>query len=966
MAKNSATALYVSVGLILVVLGLLSPTGIVAVPVAAHAQNGRSVSFASTRVAPSPGAANDVWLEFQHDTNNSGRSSNPPVASTLAWNFSLPTVPSGALTPSVGSPVSGYGNVYIPEGNAIFAYNASEGTPVWNRTLTPNAGGGQFVVDETPLLWNGWLIVSQDYQTPQGPNHPACGARNHCSYVYIMDARTGLNLGSFAPDAAGALWSGNLVPSSPIPLGPDQFSGHSGFLLLDDAGYAYTFEWNGTAIIPVGSSVAAVAGYGVNERTTSTPAVAYVPGAGWAAISLDAANNVVDALNLSNASTLPYLTGYPLTVHLGGPTNIHFAGGTESSSVAVVNISTPGGNYPVAFFGDNDGGAGTSHLVAVNLSNVATPLLAVTPLSATGATNDGTLSAPAVVPINSTSVGLIINDLNGSVSRWNYSAPAGGTPSFSLAWEESLGAAQTSAGSPAIAGDTVYVANSTGTVFALNVSTGAPSWHANTTSDIRSSFALAYDRLYVFSDPLFGTGAELSAYGAAAPPVIKLGATRFSPDPVGSGMTTTMTVNVTTGPALGTQTPAVGATVDATFPLGTPLTQSAVSNASGTATFSWKAPPYSPVNYTVRVNLSANLTGAGSTTGSATVGVLAGGSTGSGLSAMSGVLTPVNSSISPGQTVSFTLAVTNATGVAVPGASTTITLSGPGTLTTPPAITGSNGKTTFVVTASANLATSQAILVSADITAPQFAHASAAAVIEVSVSPVISPPGASPLSARITPGTLAVWEGNVSSFSVTVVNATSSKPIAGASVNLTLSSGTGSTVSPATASTNSAGVANFSLTAGSVPGAVLITAVVRATNYTATSAFASLSVIAKPSSSPAPKGNATTTSSSSISPEEILLIGLVVLLVIALALALTRRREPPSAAAEKTSPPSEEKETSTSKETPADDAEKESKGPEESSPPPEPQEGSPSEEPKEPSGSTESAAGESPAPTPEE
>ncbi len=873
-----------------------------------------------------PAVTPDVWTEFQHDTNNSGRSANNPVPSTLAWNVSLPTLPSAALTPYVGSPVVGYGNVYIPEGNAIFAYNASEGTLVWNRTLTPDAGGTGFVVAATPLLWNGWLVVSQDYQTLVGPSHPACGGAPHCSYVYIMDARTGLNLAHFAPDPAGALWSGNLVPSSPIPLGPSQFSGHTGFLLLDDAGYAYTFEWNGTALVPVGSSVTAVANYGRNERTTSTPAIAYIPGGGWAAISLDAANNRLDALNLSNATNLPYLAGYPLNVPLGlgGGITVTFAGGTESSSVSVANLSTAGGAFPVAFFGDNHGAATTSYLVAVNLSNAKAPLDAVTPLSATGAANDGVLSAPALLPMNNTSVGLIVSDLNGSVSRWNYTAPIGGTAKFTLDWEDSLGNPQSSALSPAIAGGTVYYANSTGTVFALNATTGAIAWQANTTADIRSSFALAYDRLYVLSDPtnLAGKGAELSAYGAAPPPVLKIVSTSYAPDPVASGGSTTIKVNVTTGPALGPRTPATGATVNATFPIGTPRTQSALTNANGTATFSWSAPPVSPVEYNISVALEANQTGAVSTSSSMVITVLSGGTSGSGLSAMIGSISPVNSTITPGQWQNLTLTVDNATGVPVNGATAVVTLHGPGTVVAQPGPTV-NGKAVIEVRSNLNLAVSQPILVGANVSAGGYANAYAAAVIEVSVSPVIAPPGASPLAATILPGTLTLWTGNVTKLTVTVENASSKVRIVNASVSLSLTSGTGTSVSPATTTTNATGIATFTLTAGSTPGAVLVTAVVRATAYNATSAFASLSVIARPAT-PSTSQNNTAPSSSSLTAAELLLVGLVILLVIALALALARRRGPSTPPTSKDSVAEEEKPTEGS-EAPKSTAEEEGK-----------------------------------------
>ncbi|MCI4323761.1 MAG: PQQ-binding-like beta-propeller repeat protein [Thermoplasmata archaeon] len=752
--------------------------------------------------APPPALAGDEWQEFQHDISNSGLSGAPAVGSMFTWNATLPQYPDGPDSPFVGSPVVGQGNVYLPVGDTLVAYNADSGRPVWSTALTPTSTPAPAVV-ETPLLWDGLLFVAED----QGFGFPAnCGGAD-CSSLYVLNATNGTIMQDFP---TGTIWNGIAAPGSPVPLEGGDFGGNNGFVIVDHMGYVYTYNWNGSALTAVGNDRAVRQG---GTRTTSTPSIADIPGLGWGAFFLDGRGNQrIDAVQLGNGTALPFLGGgYPAGPGLGGGVTVAWTS-TNTGSVSIANFSSNGGPYPVGFFGDDAGAGAASLLVALNLTNHL-PLANATLMTPAATTVDnGLWSTPALVPINSTAVGLVITDLNGSVSRYNFTFPANGTTDatgwLNLSWTFATG--DSFDGSAAVAGNTTYVGNSAGGLWALNVSTGATAWNTTLSAPIRSNFAVGDRRLFVVSDPVGGgTNGNLTAFGPQG--VNKLSLRPLAvPALVASGGTSMIEVNASWDtPRSEYGGPAAGAVVNFSAALGTFSTASVTAGANGFAFDNWTAPGTSPVGYNVTVRLMGSAPLNVSTLSAVRIGVQPGSTGGGGALPVTLVVSPPSSSLELGSSEILTIRASTTGNAPVAGDGVQLTLDGPGSLnTTAPTATNGSGETTVEFTAPGNLSQPEVTLINATATEGGYANSYASAAVAMSPPP---PGSRIPTRVTISPPSSVLGPAGSESLTITVETSTGA-PVEGADVAFVQDGlGSLSTVSPLP--TNGAGQTMVTFTA---------------------------------------------------------------------------------------------------------------------------------------------------------
>ncbi len=861
---------------------------------------------------PSYGA--DTWTEYQHDSSNTGLSADTPVASNLNWNSTLPNfqdplTANGAAAPAfISSPVVGQGNVYFAAGDDIIAYNATSGAVVWNTTLDRGVTGVPVVV--TPALWRGMLFLVQEQD---GGTFPPCagGAAAGCSSIYALNATNGTIMQSI--QQTNGQWGGGASANSPVPIYGADFGGNAGILITDIYGYQYAYTWSGTALTFYGSNAGARAG---GTRTTSTPSIALLPGIGpggssvWSTFYLDSAGGGGHQTVRGYQYTLATETntpGYPSANGIGPGQTMTWAT-TNSGSIAVTNVSAGGTtSWPYGFFGDDAGPGAASHLIAMNLTAHNYPSFAL--LQTTNpATDCGLLSTPAVVSNWGTGAGLLVTDMNGTVSRWNFTTSArGGT--LTQMWNHTLGG--TPVGSPAVAGDVAYVADSAGNLYAISVNTGNVEWTTTLSAPVRSDGALAYSRLFEVSDPIGGgTTGNVTAFGPTPGPAVNhlTLTTTANPATITAGGAPSMLVAHTTWVASrgGATGPAVGAWVNFTVApnVGTFDTVAAIANANGYAYANWTAPSYSPVWYNVTVTTTAQAPRNLSATPTATqVTVKAGGTTGGGgLLPLAVAITPATSSIASGaiQPLSIYVAKPSAAGPAT-GAAVALTVSGLGSVSPTTASVGANGYAYANFTAPGGNTVSTASLVTASATLTGFLGGSASAAVTTQAPPTQAGPGNYTMSLTVSPLSSAVWPGNVTQLVVTVTNASNAgAPQSGIQVTAAeLSAPSAGSFDFASRTSNGAGKVFFNYTTGTTTGAVLLSfsvPAVPAKHLLTSSVTASVSIFAK-SSTTTPPAQTPTSQNNGLRTIDWALIGLVIVLLIALLAALVfgrRRKESPA------------------------------------------------------------------------
>lgn len=830
------------VGAVLFACLMLAPsTGVIA---PAHDAPGSPSAMLSTGPSPSsPMFGADAWQEFQHDPMNTGVSGDSPVQGYVSWNASMAPFAFGPDAPMVGSPVVGQGNVYVPQGDTIRAFNATTGASVWSTALTPSAGTP--VVDDTPLLWHGWLIVSED----QGAGFPDCATP--CSSLYILNSTSG-KVALDAPEGTDG-WPGAAVPGSFIPLSGAEFDGDVGFAFVNFDGYFYTYTWDGTTLTAVGNTQAVRT---AGARVTSTPSVAYVPGEGWGAFWIDPAHEDIEGAALSDGAALPYLPNFPVVT--SGTMPVAWES-DNSGSIAIANVSTSGAAQPVpiAFFGDDEAPSIDSHLVALDLST-QTALAVGTLVSPIGGLGAGLLSTPAVVPVNATSVDLLVTDVNKTLSCWDfYDNPhAGDASSLTMLWSQKLD--EPADASPAIAGGSdIYAADLAGNVWDVNIGTGTVQWSTNLSEPIQSDFALGYSRLYVLGafpgDALDG---NLTALGPRAPPErYQLAATATAVSPIASGGRSLIVVQASMAPIHGTLGggPAAGAQVNlSAAPAGTFQFPTLTLNSKGYGYDNWTSAPSSPVWYNATVSLNVWSPYNVSTSTTTVIEVSPG--TGGSVSPLTLDLSPQSPGpLSGGGSQALTFTATTTGGSPVKGVTVSLHLNGLGSLSSPgPLTTGTNGVASDTFLAPATITSDSSTLLTANATGAGYSPASAA-VAFLLVPP--GPGGSSPppvvwtASANLT--AVDLDEGASSEIAVTFENSTvaPAQPLAGLTVGGSSGGSASGSLTSSSALTDAQGVADFQFIASSTPGAALLTFSARVGQGFAST---SVSVSVSPGISPSP------------------------------------------------------------------------------------------------------------------
>lgn len=805
---------------------------------------GSGAELTATGLPAGGSATSGTWQEFQHDTSNSGNSSNSAVNPAVDWNDSLPAFTNGGTAPFVASPVAGQGMVFLPVGDTVNAYYENNGTLAWSTSLE---GGVGVSVVSTPLLWRGILVVG-------GNSGMDCFGGAGTNDLYVLNATTGTIEQTVAPGQLN--WEGRSLAGSAVPLGGNDFLGDAGFEAADLCGNVFTFDWSGTALTAVGTE-----GHDHgNTRSTSSPSIADLPGVGWGTFILDGANDQVDGFSLSSGATLPNVAGYPSATAVDP---LAFTGPTDyTGSIAIANVTgNPLVSYPIGFFGDDAGDGITSHLYAFNLTTHTNAATAVGDLpSPSATTNSGVLATPALDQLNLSDVLVVVPDLNGSFSGWNYYQPANGQPaSLKPVWQDPLAAAGSLDASPAIAGGVAYLANETGSFWAVNAATGQVLWSYNLGSPVQASPALAYGEAFVAASPSSATATgNLVAFG----PSSLLLSSSSQPPQIPSGGKAMVEVQVMASGLAPPGSPVSGATVTATTPVGV-LTTPTASDAAGYSYLNWTAPSISPVWYNESIDLSVAASGFATRATTAVVEVSP--KSGTQSQPMEVAISPQSATVLAGATEELTLTATSSSAPLV-GASVTFSVaSGPGSIAVPTVTSNVNGVAWANFTAPASLAQATASLVEA--TATLSGYTSATAATALSLEPTTTPPPSNTyaLTVAASPQALSVLSGESGDLSITLEN--SSVPVAGLSVSATLSSATEGSFSSATVATGSNGVAAFVFDATTV-GVVLATFSVSTagTHYTAPTASASIEVVT-PSSSGAPGWVNVTVSPSSATPQ---------------------------------------------------------------------------------------------------
>jgi hypothetical protein len=809
----------------LVLIVLLSLSALTASPGNAIVANGRAAPMDSTLERPASTAG--TWQEFQHDAWNSGSSPNSALNPSLSWNDSLPAFVDAADSPFTASPAVGQGDVYLPEGDAVAAYNALTGAALWSTPLTGPAGA---VVDTTPLLIRGILVVGED------DGAITCGGGNSNNNFYVLNATTGAILQTITPGTLN--WEGQSLAASPVPVWGNGFAPNAAFELLDRCGYQFTYSWSGTVLTAVGDDVAAREGF---TRSESTPSIAFLPGLGWGTFFLDAGNSQVQGVALSGAAAEPLLGGYPVGAGLGGGVTLTWGGSTNTGSISIANLSAnpAAAPYPIGFFGDNAGAGAASNLVAFNLTSAALSASGSLP-NPSATVNSGVLSTPAIQPVNASDVLLVVTNLNGTVSGWNYYEPDNAQPaSLKPVWQDTANGPLSA--SAVIAGGVAYVGDQAGTLWALNVATGAVLWSYNTGSPVHGSGALAYGYGYFPSSPSSATATgNLLALG---PPTLVLSATSL-PAQIASGAMSMIVLHAASSSLAGPQPPVAGATVTPSATFGT-LSGATTTDAAGYAYVNWTAPGTSPVWYNETISLAVTATGFPSGAASAVVTVMPGETSGPSPLAVS-VTPQVTNGLQENAQQQLTFDTTTTGSSAVAGATLTLTLTGPGGLTTNILTTGVNGQATDTYTAPASIASATSVLLTVSATDAGFSSASTSAVFGL-VPPGGSGGGSSVYtwSTAVSPASQSVAEGGSAEVDVTFWNSTvTTTPIVGLVVSGVVSSGAAyGNLVPGTSTTNILGVASFNFTAGQAAGSALLS-FAAASGHASASASASIAVSA--------------------------------------------------------------------------------------------------------------------------
>ncbi len=717
---------------------------------------------------------------FHGDPALDGAATSPaPVHARIAWQQIIPTLtnPFGNDPPYQGSPVVSGGTVYVVVDNTVYALNASTGSGLQYWSLPGGPGGGPGV--GTPLLSSaGLLTESQD----GGPND-----------VFVLDPSTS---SSGTCPLAGNPISGS---ASPVP---------GGLMVADTAGQIWRITF-GTLLGCPTTPWAAPGG----AAYFSTGALAY-PGGVPTVVYADQGNRVLDAFQGVGSSIGTPANGFPATL----------LGFRLDASASVANVTVGGHVLSLAFVGDDAGGAGTSHLFAVNLSSGL--ILGQLDLPIWQGQGVGVTDTPALVPLPGTSsVRVFFGSRNGNLTSSVFTVdPSGQFGLFSQGWNQSLQGPLY--GSPAVSSGEVLIGDAIGNVYAFDGATGNLVWRVGTSGSDVASLAVGQGMVYAMS-----SAGLLTAIGVS--PTLD---TLSVPATVSSGATVTATVHVEGVNATGAPgAPMSGATVALSVCSGTLNRTTAISDAYGNVDFGWTAPSGASTSIDCVISATVSATDYATATLQANSTVLPA-SGGTVLPTVS--VSPAQSLLPQGSSTSVNVDVTSS-GLPVQGASVVLTTSPVlGSVSPSQGTTGTGGTVSFTYTAPASVRASTPVLLIADASTSSGTGSASAALVVVPLTV------SSALSVAVAASPSNVAPGGVASVAVRVTNVSSGAPVAGAGVAVGASPASAGTLSASAGTSDAHGWWNLTFTAASTSNSVplLLTATATGPSGTAESST-SLSVV---------------------------------------------------------------------------------------------------------------------------
>ena len=387
-----------------------------------------------------------AWTQFQGGVSLSGVASSNSPGGSLLYRENL----SHSLGASLGnplandfpyqaSPVTDGGTVVVALGNDLLATWASNGSLRWVSTLPGGSGGGPVV--GTPVLYGGTVFVDQD----GGPNTLDAYALSNGSLLYSLRTPGGSPAASSLVIAGG--WLG----------------------VADTAG---GFFWHAPS--PSGAWYAAATPGGAAYFATPSVTDGGGPGALW--VLPDQGNRSLDVFT-PPPSSAPW-PGFPEGVG-GGSDRLY-------SSAAVAPLTEGNGtSVEWALFGGDGGSGAPSHLYAASLAQAGVIVPLTVP--SLGTADVGIRSSPAVLASGS-SAAVVFGNRMGVVSRADLQLGPGGSAAWHWVWNFSTGGPVES--SPVIAGDSVLVGSEDGSLYALDLATGALQWSLATQGPLYASLAV--------------------------------------------------------------------------------------------------------------------------------------------------------------------------------------------------------------------------------------------------------------------------------------------------------------------------------------------------------------------------------------------------------------------------------------------------------------------------------------------
>lgn len=488
-----------------------------------------------------------AWPSYQGSLNLSGDApGGGPLSNGSLWTTfvgSPPPPPSIGSTqvPHDPSPVVADGLVFMSTGEdgGVVALNESTGALVWSRPLglpTLNA----------PLYADGRLFVGLG------------GIHNGNGSLIALNATTGT-----------VNWTASPAPLSSIVTPPNLVDG----------------------VVVVGDSTDHL--YGYSEESGHQDYVQSLPSAPVGGLSINATRDPIVLASCTNGSIVGFnaVSGIPLG---WGPfsTSDPLYGGVLQTTYWWENSShSPLVPVPIAVFGDDARGTGTSHLYAI--ATTTTEVAAAgseLALWTTPVADEGFGGTPALTGQIGQNLTVVAADDNGSLTLFHFAINTEGRASLLPAAVVGVSTGTPTSvalSSPIVANSIIYVGTESGVVGAVALSNHSLLWSVYDSAGIEGSPAVAEGRLFI--PTLDGV---LRAFGPGAPPPagqkLLLGAAHpYWLPAMGRGP---INVTATLWDPNGSMVPAPNATVTCLPSNGGVSGSPASTNAAGLAEINFTAP----------------------------------------------------------------------------------------------------------------------------------------------------------------------------------------------------------------------------------------------------------------------------------------------------------------------------------------------------------------------------------------